>query len=441
MDIKVHVLCFLAVDSGKTVMFAYMARESQLKGNVVWFIVHRKELVKQTLDTFKDFNIPMDNIFVLMVRTAGNQIKKNKLDIPKPDFIIFDECNFSLAKTWKFVADSFPEAYRAGLTATPVRLDGKPLGELYDDLVIGISARELTELGYLADYDYYAPLLADISKLKRKGHEFDQAQATDMLSSTKIYGDVIKHYNELAKGKQAICYCPSVKYSEDIADQFVLAGINAVHFDGNTNQRKRDIIVERFKRGDIQVLCNVDLISVGFDVPDCECCILLRPTMSTALYIQQAMRCLRPKDGKKAIIIDHVGNYNRFGLPTDDREWSLTTKTKAKSEFNTNGEYSIRQCESCFRVFKTASICPHCGWVYITTQREIEQIREVKLKKIKESKEKRQEQVREQASRRVSKFEKIEQCHTLQECIEFAKLHGYSHRYGYVMAKKMGVIR
>ena len=148
------------------------------------------------------------------------------------------------------------------------------------------------------------------------------------MGKSTIYGDVIGHYKKLADGKQAICYCSTLSLSKRTAQAFNDAGILSVHIDGETPKTERKEAVEAFRQGKIKILCNVDLISEGFDVPDCDCAILLRPTKSLNLFIQQSMRCMRYKPGKEAVIIDHVGNVFRHGFPDDDRVWSLESKKK-----------------------------------------------------------------------------------------------------------------
>ena len=414
--------------SGKTVLFASMAQSSQAKGKTVWFLVHRQELLNQTIETFKRFNIPLKTIHIGMVISVANHLDK----YPAPDFIIFDEAHFSAAGTWQKIINAFPNAKIVGLTATPCRLDGKPLGSIYDDLIVGISTHELIEQGYLAPYKYFAPVVTDLSALKRKGNDFDAESATELLSTKAVFGDVIKHYREYADGLQAICYCASIKHSEAMAAEFQTEGINAVHFDGNTPGPTRADIIAKFRSGDIKILCNVDLISVGFDVPDCHCCILLRPTMSTALFIQQSMRALRPQLNKTAIILDHVNNYERHGLPDDDREWSLSAPIKSRASYREDGKLIVRQCPECYFTYKTACVCPNCGYKAELTRQEIKNIKEIRLQEIKQN-------ARERATAAI-KDKDISECHSLSEIMAWCKQNGKKAGFGYYYAKGVGLI-
>ncbi|NJP37167.1 DEAD/DEAH box helicase [Alkalicoccus luteus] len=421
----------LGCGGGKTVLFAFMAEQSQKKGKTVWFAVHRKELLDQTVATFDAFNIDRTNIHIVMIGTVSRNLEK----YPKPDFIIFDECHFSAARTWQRIIEAFPDAKIAGLTATPSRLDGKPLGETYDDLILGESVRSLIDRGYLAPYKYYAPSVADLSALKKKRGEFDQSQAEELLSQKAVFGDVIKHYSDIAAGKQTICYCSTIKHSEMMAEEFNAAGIHAVHFDGNTPKRERDRIISRFRKGEITVLCNVDLISVGFDCPDVDCCILLRPTDSTALYIQQACRALRYREGKTAVILDHVNNFERHGLPDDEHEWTLGEKFKKPKNVQEDGMFRIRQCEQCFAVYPTEErVCPNCGHELQVQPKEMENIKEIELEEIKREKE-------EQKKLIVLDYSSPDDCRNMEELAAYAERQGYKKGWIYHQGKARGFIR
>lgn len=418
----------LGCGGGKTVVFAYMAKKSQEKGNTVWFLVHRRELLDQTVATFDNFNIERKTIHIAMVGTVSRNLHK----LPKPDFIIFDECHFSAAKTWRRIIDAFPDALLAGLTATPTRLDGKPLGNIYDDLVEGESIGSLIKKGHLAPYKYYAPRVADLSSLKKVRGDFDKAKAAELLSTKAVFGDVIEHYKNHAYGKQTICYCATIAHSEMMAKEFQEHGINAVHFDGDTPPKEREEIIKKFRKGEITVLCNVDLISVGFDMPDVDCCILLRPTDSTALYIQQACRALRFREGKTAVILDHVNNYERHGLPDDERNWSLEGKFEKPKRFDDEGMLKVRQCINCFGVFETGpSKCPHCGHEVKLEQQELKNIKEIELEEIKQ-------QRKVEAEKIVLDFTTPEECNSLEELHAYARRNNYKNGWVFYQARARG---
>jgi superfamily II DNA or RNA helicase len=383
-------LITLPCGAGKTVCFASMASSSQSRGKTVWFLVHRRELLDQTTETFDRFDIPRRSIYIGMVGTVANNIKR----FPPPDFIIFDEGHHASAATWARITEAFPDAFITGLTATPCRLDGKPLGTVYDDLIIGATTRELIDSGYLAPYRYFAPAVTDLSALKRRGADYDATQAAELLSERAVFGDVIQHYRDHADGLQAIAYCSTVAHSERTADAFNDAGIEAVSFDGTTPDAIRRGIISRFRNGDIKILCNC------------------------GLFIQQSMRCMRPQPGKTAIILDHVNNYVRHGLPDDPREWSLSDTIKPRREYGEDGKLLIRQCPRCYYTYKSAPVCPNCGYKTELTREEIKNVRDIRLTEIKQRR-------IETAQEKVTDDTELDDCRTLAEIQAYAKRHGY----------------
>ena len=249
------------------------------------------------------------------------------------------------------------------------------------------------------------------------------------LAKSTVFGDVISHYKHLADGRQAICYCASVKLSKMTAQKFREAGVEAVHIDGETPEAERDRIVEDFRRGAVDILCNVDLISEGFDVPDCGCSILLRPTKSLTLYIQQSMRCMRYKPGKRAIIIDHVGNYARFGMPDEERSWTLEKKQAGASRKSEGEAVNLEQCPKCYAVFSPPEnqpvVCPYCGFEFPVKERKLAVKADAELKKIDGFK---------------LDFSSPAECNSYSELLEYAKKCGYKPGWAYFKAKERGLI-
>lgn len=418
----------LPCGGGKSVIVAEIAKRTTENGKNVLFLVHRKELCDQIRNTFRWWGVEMDLCNIMMVQTAVRRVQK----LTPPTLIITDENHHSKATTYRKIYDAFPNAYRVGVTATPVRLDGSGLGDVNDDLIIGVTAKWLIQNNCLAPYDYYAPKILDVSDLHTKHGEYDMAEAEEVMMSNKcIFGDVIAHYKAYASGKKAVCYCVSIRYSQMMADMFRNAGIPAKHLDGKTPKQERDAIIADFRSGNIQILCNVDLISEGFDVPDCGCAILLRPTKSLTLYIQQAMRCMRYQPDKRAVILDHVGNVKRFGMPDEDRVWTLEGNKK-------DNTFQIATCAYCYFSFpkynkegKAVKRCPKCG----------EPLRAEQERPPKES--------AEQEVHTEIKLEKVtcvpvipampSQCRTFGDLVTYGKAKGYKPGWAYHMAKRMGL--
>ena len=415
----------LPCGGGKSVIVAEIAKRTTDKQNHVLFLVHRKELVDQIQKTFNYWGVDMKNADIMMVQTATRRISK----LQKPALIITDENHHSKATTYRRIYNSFPNVCRLGVTATPVRLDGSGLGDVNDVLIEGVSAKWLIKNNYLAPYDYYAPSIADLTGIKIQHGEYETKSAQKALMKTAVFGNVIRHYRQLADGKQAICYCVSIKHSMAMAEEFRNADISAEHIDGNTPKDERERIISEFRSGKIKILCNVDLISEGFDVPDCECAILLRPTKSLTLYIQQSMRCMRYKPDKRAIIIDHVGNYARFRMPDADRKWNLNAKKKSERNQEAEEEVKVKQCPECFYTFEPPAfgraVCPNCGYIFPKKERKIKNEEDTKLKKI---------------TGFVLEYDSPEQCQNMQELQEYAQKHGYKKGWCYYQAKQRGWI-
>ena len=438
----------LPCGGGKSCILAEMAKRTTLNGKRVLFLVHRKELVEQIISTFVRWGVDMRYCDVMMVQTATRHCAvsakeaartppdpadtgttRRRARLPKPDLIMTDENHHSPATSYKNIYEHFPDVLRVGVTATPVRLNGDGLGDVNDKLIVGVSAKWLIEHNCLAPYDYYAPDVADLTGLHTKMGEFVTSDIEKAMIKKAVFGDVISYYKRLADGKKAVCYCASITHSLNMAKAFCEAGVRAVHIDGETPPAERARAIEQFRNGDVRILCNVDLISEGFDVPDCECSILLRPTQSLTLYIQQAMRCMRYQKGKRAVIIDHVGNYARFGMPDDDREWSLEKKERrkqAKSE-----EIKCKLCPECFLAFQPPDkagvpiVCPHCGYVFPKKERKELQQESGALRKIEGFK---------------LKYDSPDACQSYQELLDYARRKGYKDGWAYYQAQRRGYL-
>lgn len=412
----------LPCGGGKSVIVAEIAKRTTDKGNKVLFLVHRKELCDQIRATFKNWGVNMNLCLVGMVQTICKRLAK----LSPPSLIITDENHHSLATSYKKIYEFFPLARRVGVTATPIRLNGSGLKDVNDKLIIGVTAKWLIEHNYLAPYDYYAPSMIDLTSVKTSRGEYVSSDVERLMIRKAVFGDVIENYRRLADGKQAICYCTTIKHSLAMEKAFNEAGIDARHIDGETPKAERDRIIEMFRSGQINILCNVDLISEGFDVPDCECAILLRPTKSLTLYIQQAMRCMRYKKDKRAVIIDHVGNYARFGLPDEDREWKLEYPKKPKRKKNDVPDVGLTTCPKCFSVLpKNIAVCSECGFKF--PKKEIKEIEkeESTLQKIEGFK---------------IDYDSPSDCESYDELLAYANRHGYKRGWAYYQAKSRGML-
>lgn len=360
----------LGCGGGKSIITAEIAKKLTQQKKYVLFLVHRKELIEQIKKTFTTWGVVMFRCDIKMVQSLHRQLDK----FPKNyyDYMIIDENHHSLANTYKKIINHF-DCKRVGVTATPTRLNGDGLGDINDILIEGVETKWLISNKYLAPYDYYAPPLINTANLKVRNGEFIPSELNSLVQMNKIYGDVITHYKKLADGKQTIIYCHSVDASKEITENLIANGFSAAHVDAKTSKLEREKIINKFAKGEITFLSNVDLFGEGLDVPNCECVILLRPTMSLTLHIQQSMRCMRYKKNKKAIIIDHVGNVYRHGLPDDKRQWSLDKKNFTPQNSVINSE--------------THWLCPACFALVNNNNKNCTKCNHPKPKKIKQAKE------------------------------------------------------
>ncbi|MEH7220513.1 DEAD/DEAH box helicase [Bacillus toyonensis] len=410
--------------AGKSIMISEIARMTTNTGRRVLFVVHRKELIDQIRNTFIKNEVNMSFVEFGMVQTVVRRLDKT----PKPALIITDESHHGLAASYRKIYEYFDDVLRLSFTATPIRLNGSGLGDINDILIEEVDAEWLIQNGFLSPYKYYAPKLIDTSLLKLNNlREFSCSSMDKALESKTIYGDVVEHYRKLASGEQAICYCHNIESSKRIRQEFLHYGIVSEHIDAKTPKLEREEIVTKFRNKEIQVLTNVDLIGEGFDVPDCSTVIMLRPTQSLSLYIQQSMRGMRYKPAKTSIIIDHVDNVRRFGLPDQKRYWSLSSKKKLISE----AEIKIKQCTNCFAVYPSRSKeCPECRH-----KPEIQQVTEYER-----DKDATLEEVTKEDVHITLDFREPSDCKNMKELYELAKHRNYKRGWAYYQGKQLGFI-
>lgn len=395
--------------AGKSYLFAEMVRKTRGEALV---LTHRQELKEQHEALFQKLGI--ENARVAMILTEANRLGQ----YPTPSLIVADEAHLSRSNSWMQVIRHY-DTWTVGMTATPVRLDGKPLGDIFDSMVEGVDVKWLIANKNLAPYEYYAPTAVETDGLRTVAGDFVVTDLEKLMNERAIYGNVIESYRKLADGERSIAYCVSVGHAKSTAEAFNSVGIRAEAISAGTLPKRRQEIMEAFRRGDITVLCNVGIISEGVSIDEVTCCMLLRPTESVALGIQQMMRCMRYLPGKTAKIIDFVGNYTRIGLPDDDRKWSLGEPLKRKPRVDENGDFYIRTCNECFMTFKTAPICPFCGTEYPLHPREIKAHEDIELARITA-----EEMARVETEKKKARMEQG-RAQTFEELVAIGKKKGY----------------
>ena len=374
------VLAVLPTGGGKTVIFSHIAQSAARKGNRVCILVHRAELLDQASRSLTAMDVQHGCIranrkmdLTHSVQVASVQTLARRLHLIPPDFfqlLVVDEAHHTNAGTWRNVVQHFNAAKLLGVTATPIRGDGRGLGEWYQAMVLGPSSQQLTEEGFLASAKVLAPPGFDASGLRKRMGDFDQKQAAQRVNT--IMGDCVGHYRKHLPGQTAIAFCCSVAHAEAVADLFKSAGITAASIDGTMSNDCRQDLLQRLGSGKIKVLTSCALIGEGVDVPSVGGCILLRPTESVGLHLQMIGRCLRPQSGKRAVVLDHVGNTLRLGHHLEDRQWSLDGIKKRDS----NAAPSVKVCPVCFATSPSAAqACEECGNIFPAPERhELKQV-------------------------------------------------------------------
>lgn len=383
------ILVVSPTGSGKTAIFADIARQGQAKGKRVLILVHRVEILEQTLTSLFRLGVTAgqiasgramtaDSIQVAMVGTLAHR----RALVRRPDLIITDEAHHAVSPSWRATLEYWREVPRLGFSATPERLDGRGLRELYADMVEGPSIADLVSDGWLATPALYRPPREVEASYHVKRGDFDQAEQEAVMGSRAIVGDVLDHYRQHLDRLPVVCFCVSVQHAYHMAEQFRAAGYVAMVVEGGMDKSERRRAIGGLADGSVHVVCSCEVISEGVDVPVMAGAIMLRRTMSLALYLQQAGRALRPiwpvdfepagataaerieamaRAGKpRAIILDHAGNYHLHGHVMAPRVWSLDALSRRERKERAP---TTTTCPRCYGIWPgVPRVCPACGY-------------------------------------------------------------------------------
>jgi len=321
----------LPTGGGKTVIFADIAARATDRDRRVLMLAHRKELIRQAAATLTRGAVAHSLIMPretfrpdLLAAVASVQtLRKRSISPWSPDVIIVDEAHHAAADSYREILGRWPKAQIIGVTATPVRGDGRGLADIFGALVCGPTAADLIASGYLKPVEVYEGSALDDSALRKIGGEFSAGSQENAAERPKLIGDAVHEYAKICPGLPAIAFCVSVAEAENVATQFQMAGWRARAVHGSSPDRTE--ILEALRDGRLDVVTSCDLIGEGTDIPRCACVILLRATQSIGLYLQMCGRGLRPhKDFSTCYVLDHGGNYARHQvLPDDAIEWTL----------------------------------------------------------------------------------------------------------------------
>ena len=358
----------LPTGGGKMIVAASIAKGAFARGKRTVMLVHRRELVKQAVETLEEA-LPSVSVGVeapgwpsqpwaaLQVAMVQSIHRRKKLSID-PGLILIDEAHHARAATWEKVLARWPDVPRIGFTATPERLDGKGLDEHFESMVMGPTIPELVEQNALA------PTIV---------RRIPQAVFQDTEDSS--VASAVHAYVDYALGKKAIFFGEDIAHSQSVCIALRERGVRAEHVDGTDSAARRDRVMMEFKTGGLDVVGNCDIISEGFDAPSCEVVIMGARTTSITRYLQQAGRVMRYQAGKVAEVLDLVGNSFGLGLPDDARNWTLTGGLDDSFD---SGQADPRACPECKMLFRGNS-CPQCGYQIIGLEQEREADKRVEL--------------------------------------------------------------
>lgn len=371
--------------SGKTVMFSNIAKSAEEKGGYVIILVHRNSLASQILKELSLCDIDTEKVHVFTYQSLIRKLHQKEL--PNYSIIITDEAHHSVANSYKKVYERWPESWKIGFTATPYRGEGEPLSSIYSTMVKGPTVKTLIREGFLSEFSIITTDMLGEKKedlIIGKSGDFTK-QSLGKVFKEFDYHSPVETYRLTLSGRKTIVYVSTIDGANSITKLFQEGGFNARFIHSSLSKSKIESTIEDFRNDAFDILVNVDMVGEGFDVPNCEAVMLLRPTNSLALHIQQSMRCMRKDKNKKAIILDMVGNTKRLGSPDKDTEWDYyfygeNLKEQIVKKPNAKNTYSIEAVVKKVKRkgYKTAAIyfiCLKAG--LIRSRKDLEYIRSV----------------------------------------------------------------
>lgn len=339
------VMLQMPTGTGKTRLFVSIIKDIFQYGRdnkvslKVLILVHRTELIDQIDEELGyRYNLAHGIIQsgekerkIYPIQLASVQTLSRRLDKwtdKEFDFIIVDEAHHVKADSYQKIIKAFPYAKLLGVTATPVRMNGHGFTDTFQELIVSPSVREFIDEGYLSQYEYYSVARSSFIQKEIDGirkfsqGDYAESELERVCDNDRIRAQVVKTYLDFANGKRGIVYTINKIHNQNLCDEFIANGVDAVAIDSDTPREMREQYIQQFRRGEYKIICNVNLFTEGFDCPDIEFIQLARPTKSLALYLQQVGRGLRISEAKeKTLFLDNVGLYNRFGFPSSKRMW------------------------------------------------------------------------------------------------------------------------
>lgn len=343
---KTHLMAEVIKDNVRT----EKVKNEKSKGCGVLVVAHRMELLNQIRDTLERFGIDTEtgNVKVESIQKLSSGLKKGTKISFEPSLIVIDEAHHALAKSYRMLWDRWPKAWFLGLTATPCRLSGEAFTDLFDTLLQSWSIQEFIDKGWLSDFEYVSAspdsvALKKVRSLQKRGTDGDYQ--TKEMATVMDVPESIEHlyrtYRQFADGRKGIVYAIDRQHASHIGDYYKEQGVSCAVIDCKTPADERQTLVNDYLAGNLSVLVSVDLFGEGFDAPEVEFIQLARPTLSLSKYLQQVGRGMRISEGKQQVLIlDNVGLYQTFGLPTDERDWRRTFYGTAAGK----GQTGLERC-------------------------------------------------------------------------------------------------
>ena len=348
--------------SGKTTMATEIV---QRLGMPTLWLAHRKELIDQAAARLAAHGLDVGVVMAgcqsdpaAQVQVASVQTLARR-EAPPAGLVVVDECHHAAAETYQAILDTYGDAALVGLTATPFRLDGRGLGDLFGELVVAAWPDELCAAGVLHKPRVWASKAPDLRGVRVVAGDYSVGALAERANTAELHADIVETWKKRAAGKRTVVFAVDIEHSQAITEAFRQAGVAAEHLDGGTARAERDAILDRLARGKTLVVSNCMVLTEGWDLPALQCAVIARPTASLNLHLQMIGRVMRACDGKDgAIVLDHAGNHHVHGLVTRRLDYTLGDGKVGFSE-----PLGLRRCSDCGLLFETGERrCPECGW-------------------------------------------------------------------------------
>ena len=375
------VLIVAPTGAGKTVIAAAITLSAKTNGTRVLFLAHRKELIEQASKKLAASGIvhgiisaqygskyakPRARVQIASVQTLA---RRENIDLLQFGLVIIDEAHHATASQYRKIMDRCGKAWRLGLTATAYRADGTGLGDLFDDFHQVATVEQLQENNFLVRTRVFAGQKLDLSGVRNTAGDYNEKDLDKAINNAKLVGNIVHEWMEHGAGRTTVVFACTVAHSQAIVEQFVAAGIAAEHLDGAMRTEDRSAVLKRLATGETTVVSNCAVLTEGWDLPQCSCVILARPTQSRGLWKQMVGRGMRPaKDKDDCLILDHAGCTHQHGFVEDEDQVDLACGLKRIKEAK------VILCDACGEALRHwVPECPNCGAALTAPPEEPEQ--------------------------------------------------------------------